>query len=96
MLASGFYLGTPVVAITQYQMFSQFCIHDQNHMEPRSAGHGYENQYLDTMLWGPVDNNQNEMDQRQSIESIRGITMVWQIFSVCRATHSYWFRAFIL
>ena len=29
-----FYLGTPVVAITQYQMFSQFCIHDQNHMEP--------------------------------------------------------------
>ena len=50
MLASGFYLGTPVVAITQYQMFSQFCIHDQNHMELRSAGHGYENQYLDTML----------------------------------------------
>ena len=34
MLVSGFYLGTPVVAITQYQMFSQFCIHDQNHMEP--------------------------------------------------------------
>ena len=65
-----FYLGTPVVAITQYQMFSQFCIHDQNHMEPLGSAGSNSLTQTGHKAVRPQHNNQNEMDQRQNTESI--------------------------